>query len=227
MARKTAKAAGSKAKPKSATATATWALNVDDDDIYSARGGAPNASLAATGHDRSASREATRELSWSQFDGYVQQLAQEAKARFKPTAIVGLAHGGVFVGGAVASALQVEFFPLRLTRRSRDTRVSTALTDEMPSELAGRIVVVFDDVAGSGDSLDAAMRLAKAAGAKRVVSAALVARPTGFTPDLTGFVSQGLVIFPWDYSDVAGDTRFEPPAASPPSPTRRRRRATP
>lgn len=180
------------------------------DDVYSASGGMPFTPPAVIG-DRSFSRHAAQELTWAEFDRQVQALARQAWA-FKPEAVVGIAHGGVFVGGAVASALKAEFFPVRLTRRSRDsvTRLPSGLSDDMPAELAGRRVLIVDDICSSGDSLEMATRLAKSAGAAKVKTAALVTRPkSDACPDYTAFTTDTFFVFPWDYQAVVEDERFE------------------
>ncbi|MBL8923527.1 MAG: phosphoribosyltransferase domain-containing protein [Myxococcaceae bacterium] len=180
-----------------------------EQDVFGAAGGMPFTPTAVMG-DRSFSRHAAQELSWAEFDRQVQELARKAWA-FKPQAVVGIAHGGVFVGGAVASALKAEFFPVRLTRRSRDseTRLPAGLSDDMPKELAGRRVLVVDDICSSGDSLEMATRLAKSAGAAKVKTAALVTRPKGARPDYTAFTTDTFFVFPWDYQAVVEDERFE------------------
>ena len=73
-----------------------------------------------TGRDQSRQRSSVKELSWADFDRAVQELARTIGTSFKPQAVVGVAHGGVFVGGAISSALGCEFFPVRISRRSRD-----------------------------------------------------------------------------------------------------------
>jgi uncharacterized protein len=181
----------------------------DEGDIFSAQGGAPLLAAAALGSDRSTKRQSLTDFTWADFDRYVHQLAAAAKKRFKPTAVVGLAHGGVFVGGAVASALRLEFYPVRLSKRSRDAGKQAA-AKTLPRELKGHVVLLVDDVAGSGDSLHLAIRLTEAAGAKKVATACIARRPDGFEPDLCGFTSPDFVVFPWDYDSVAGDSRFEP-----------------
>jgi hypoxanthine phosphoribosyltransferase len=160
--------------------------------------------------DRSNSKQVARELSWAEFGRYIQDLARQA-AGFKPDAVVGIAHGGVFVGGAVASALKVEFYPVRLLRRSREseTRRPSGLSDEMPTELSGCRVLVVDDVCSSGDSLEMAGRLARAAGCSKVKTAALVTRPKGARPDYSALTTEALFVFPWDYQAVVEDERFE------------------
>ena len=76
------------------------------------------------GADRSRGRTQVSELTWSQFDRMIQALAREIHAVFRPDGVVGIAHGGVFVGAALGRALECEFYPVRISRRSRDTAPS-------------------------------------------------------------------------------------------------------
>ena len=178
----------------------------------STRGAHLDAEVIPAGTDRSQQPHAARELSWSEFDTKVQALAARVQKSFKPDAVVGIAHGGVFVGGALASALARDFFPVRISRRSRDTVLaSPRLAGAMPAELAGRRVLIVDDIASSGDTLELASQLAKAAGAKQIATAALVSRPGGFRPDFHSEHSKEFFVFPWDYQQVAMDSRFGDP----------------
>ena len=80
-----------------------------------------------TGRDQSRHKSTgVVELSWAEFDRKVQQLARTIRQAWEPQAVVGVAHGGVYVGGALAGALGCRFYPVRISRRSRD-RVKLAL----------------------------------------------------------------------------------------------------
>lgn len=158
-----------------------------------------------------------KELSWMEFDRLVQEMSRSIKRTFKPDAIVGVAHGGVFVGGAIASALSLDFFPVRISRRSRDkasaapqhNKKKPRLAGEMPKELKGRRVLVVDDVASSGDTLELAKALLQKVGAKAFATACLVCKEEGYQPDYQALATDQLVVFPWDY-DLIEDDRFAP-----------------
>ena len=138
-------------------------------------------------------------------------MARRIGKKYKPDAVVGVAHGGVFVGGAVASALGCEFYPVRISRRSRDTvaRVQPRMTGEMPRELKGKKVLVVDDVASSGDTLELARALLVKVGARSIATACLVGKPGGFQPDWVALPEGGFTVFPWDYQTVSEDARFD------------------
>ncbi len=124
--------------------------------------------------------------------------------------MVGIAKGGVFVGGALAGLLSRDFYPVRISRRSRDrvVRRRPKVFGRMPAELSGKRVLIVDDVVASGDTLQLACDRAREAGAAEVQSAALVAREGGPRPDYFALETADLVVFPWDY-DVIDDGRFE------------------
>lgn len=169
----------------------------------------PESPAVLEGIDRSGAHSTARELSWAEFDRIVQQLGRDLMKKFRPEAVVGVAHGGVFVGGALASALKVEFYPVRISRRSRDQGVSAApkLSGVMPKGLRGRRVVIVDDIAASGDTLELASELAKGAGATKVATATLISRPRRFEPDFCWERTGTFFVFPWDY-DLSTDQRF-------------------
>lgn len=194
-------------------------------DEFSAAGGMPSVPRGLPGADFSQGRHSIRELSWGDFDRQVQALARSAAKGFKPEAVVGIVNGGIFVGGAVASALAVPFYPVRVTQRSRESaRSLRQASGEMPAEIDGLRVLIVDDICASGDSLDFACTLAKARGAKAVKSLTLVARPGRYAPDYVAFTADDFFVFPWDYQPVVDDGRFdtgETPVVKPPRPPRK------
>ncbi|WP_225413364.1 phosphoribosyltransferase [Stigmatella hybrida] len=173
-------------------------VSIPDDVVLAPQVEAPR---QQAGRDLSRQRSAVRELSWADFDRAVQGLARAIRKAYAPQAIVGVAHGGVFVGGALASALNCEFFPVRISRRSRDRQggAKPQMFGEMPRELKGLRVLIVDDVASSGDTLELASTRAREVGAKDVKTAALVSRPEGYVPSFCSLKSSEVVVFPWDY----------------------------
>jgi hypoxanthine phosphoribosyltransferase len=188
-----------KAVKKPAGRTVQKIVSIPEDVVLAPQAEAPRG-LAAL--ERPQREGAIKELSWAEFDRLVQGIAREVKGSFKPEAVVGVVHGGVFVGGAIASALSLEFFPVRISRRSRDKASREGkprLQGEMPAELRGKRVLVVDDVASSGDTLELARALLAKVKAKAVATACLVCREDGYTPDYLALTTSGLVVFPWDY----------------------------
>lgn len=176
-------------------------------DEFSAAGGMPSVPSLPVG-ELGRAQKGVKEMQWGEFDRYVQSMARTVLKSFKPEMVVGLVHGGVFVGGALASALKAEFLPLRVTQRSRDGGSARA-SEELTKEVEGRKLLIVDDVASSGDSLVFATKLARTQGAKAIKTASLIARPGRFEPDFVAVTSDDFFVFPWDYQDVVEDRRFD------------------
>ncbi len=143
-----------------------------------------------------------RELTWVEFGAIARDLTSRIAQKFQVDVILGVARGGIFVGGAMAAPMRAEFLPVRVEKRSRDR--SGPPTVRVP-EAKGRNVLVVDDVTSSGATLEKAKALARRSGAREIHSAALVVRPGGARPDWFALETAQLIVFPWDYQlDATG-----------------------
>jgi hypoxanthine phosphoribosyltransferase len=154
--------------------------------------------LAAPVRMRRSPKKAVREIGWAAFGDVARSFAAKIAAKFRPDVVVGIAKGGVFVGGALAAALGVEFYPVRIERRRRDAAPLPHPIVELP-DLTRKKVLVVDDVAASGATLARARALARKSGAKEVRTAVFVVRPDGARPDFSVMETDELVLFGWDY----------------------------
>jgi hypoxanthine phosphoribosyltransferase len=144
-----------------------------------------------------------RELGWAAFGEAARTLAAQIAKKFRPAVVIGIAKGGVFVGGALAAALGAEFYPVRIMKRRRDPGAVPAPMKEQLPDLSGKRVLVVDDVAQTGATLARARALARKSGAREVRTAVLVARPRGARPDFAAIATDELTLFGWDY-ELAG-----------------------
>jgi hypoxanthine phosphoribosyltransferase len=166
--------------------------------------------LAAPARLKRAPRKAVRELGWAAFGEVARAFAVQIARRFRPAVVVGIAKGGVFVGGALAAALGADFYPVRIEKRRRDRGVLPEPIQELP-DLTGKRVLVVDDVASTGATLARARALSRKAGAREVKTAVLVARPRGARPDFAAFETDELMLFGWDYQLDAGGSGPDDP----------------
>lgn len=143
-----------------------------------------------------------RELMAVALETACRNLAEAVVRKFEPEVVVGVVKGGVFAGEELASTLGCSFVPVRVHARSRDGGLPAEAG--MPSSLAGKRVLIVDDIAGTGATLTAAVEAAKAAGAGTVQTATLVVREGGFQPDFYVLETDDLVVFPWDYEPTTG-----------------------
>ena len=142
-----------------------------------------------------------REVSWEEFGELARKLAARVGESFRPQLVVGIAKGGLVVGGAVAAALDVDFYPVRIEARGRDASPSPhlpAASDHLP-EVTGKRVLVVDDVCQTGRTLERARSLLRRGGSPAVRTAALVSRPRGGRPDFSAVQTGDVAVFPWDY----------------------------
>jgi hypoxanthine phosphoribosyltransferase len=166
--------------------------------------------LKAPAHLSRTPKKAVRELGWAAFGEVARSLAASIAARYHPDIVLGIVKGGVFVGGALASALQADFQTIRLEKRRRDTTTLTEPVEQLP-DLTGKKVLVVDDVCASGSTLAKGRAAARKAGARQIQTAVLVKRPTGAKPDWFAFETDELMLFGWDYELQATDqVDFDP-----------------
>ena len=186
-------AKGKAARPKRPRAEQPLGVGVGDAWAVERMGGVPAPAGGGSG---------VRELTWVEFGVVVRDLATRIAASFQPDVVLGLARGGIFVGGALAAPMRADFLPVRVEKRSRDRR--SVPTFRVP-EARGKNVLVVDDVTNSGDTLAKAKALAKRSGAREVQAVALVVRPGGSRPEWFALETAQLIVFPWDYQlDASG-----------------------
>jgi hypoxanthine phosphoribosyltransferase len=145
-----------------------------------------------------ANRKGIRRLSWDDFAALAIQLAENLS---DVELIIGIARGGLFPATVVACSLRRELYPVRVTRRVEDEVrfASPVWRVPVPDEVAGKNVVVVDDIADSGETLELVAARVRELGAAQIRTASLVshtwAKPM---PDVCPLISDELILFPWD-----------------------------
>ncbi len=140
-----------------------------------------------------------RRVGWDEFGELCRDLAL-AVSGFNPEIVVGIARGGVVPGVVVASMLQREFFSVRISRRHDGelVRRQPELLQEFPPQVLDRRVLIVDDLAVTGATLDLAHAHARALGAAEVRTCCLFLHRGTYRPDYAALVSDELHIPPWD-----------------------------
>jgi hypoxanthine phosphoribosyltransferase len=147
-----------------------------------------------------ANREGIKRVTWEEFGELSIQLANKID-KFKPDIIIGIARAGLFPATAVACSLRLEMFPVRTTRRVNDQIVYKRPIWKVPvsKDVNGKYVVVVDEIADTGETLNMVTAEVINKGASKVISACLVSHTWADpTPDISILVSDELIIFPWD-----------------------------
>ena len=142
-------------------------------------------------------------LGWLEFGEAARHLARDVvHSDFDPEVVIAIARGGLLLAGAIAyaldvkscGALNVEFYS-GVNERLPAPIMLPPMLDE-PS-LAGKRVLLVDDVSDSGRTLSMVVELLRAAGAD-VRSVCLYSKPgTALEPDFTWRRTERWIAFPW------------------------------
>ncbi len=139
-------------------------------------------------------------VSWKEFHGICKALALSA-SRFQPEIILAVGRGGFYPGTLIAHLLQVEIYPIRISRRVNDVVMyrKPQWLVEPPALIAGKRVLIVDEISSSGETITMVKDKAASLGAKKIKSAVMYAHTWGTAvPDYIGLISDALFLNPWD-----------------------------
>lgn len=126
-------------------------------------------------------------------------LALKVARDYDPEVVVGIARAGAIPGAIVASILRVEFYAMRISRKAGDeVRARPEVLSAAPPQVAGRRVLIVDEIATSGETLRLALAAVRDAHPAEVRTATSFARHRGYKPDYFALETDATVIFPWD-----------------------------
>lgn len=158
-------------------------------------------------------RRGVHPISWEDFHGICKALAI-AVSRFGPEIILPIGRGGYYAGTLLSHMLQAEIYPVRVSRRVNDVvkHASPQWLVEPPAAVAGRRVLVVDEMCSTGETMLIVKEKAAALGASVTRSAVLYAHARGaHVPDYIGLITDALVLNPWDREVLDdGSFRFHP-----------------
>ncbi len=152
-------------------------------------------------------RKDIRLISWEDFHGICKALAKAVFA-FQPEIILAVGRGGYYSGTLLAHMLQVEIYPVRISRRVNDMVQfkSPQWLVEPPASINGRRLLIVDEICDSGETLTLVKKKSKSLGAKAVRSAVLYAHSWGASiPDYIGILTDALLLNPWDREILNSD----------------------
>ncbi|NNL29453.1 MAG: hypothetical protein HKO77_00445 [Gemmatimonadetes bacterium] len=146
------------------------------------------------------------EVDWAMFGELCRALALKVAREYDPEVIVGIARAGVIPGAVIASILRLDFYSMKISRRSGDdVRERPAVLSAAPREAEGRRVLIVDEITTSGDTLRLALAAVRDVHPAEVRTATSFARTTGYQPDFSALTMDANVIFPWDRKIFDGD----------------------
>lgn len=140
------------------------------------------------------------ELSWEVFGELCRALAVNVARSYEPELIVGIAKAGVIPGAVIASILRLDFFSLKISRRSgfEEVRDRPQLLSSAPREVRGKRVLIVDEICTTGETLRMALAAVRAENPAEVRTATSFVKSGQFKPDFFAVETDATVIFPWD-----------------------------
>ena len=152
-------------------------------------------------------------ISWETVGVLLHDLAEEIRETgFQPDAVVGIARGGLPVAVTLSNLLDVpDFRILGIFRNASNSRYSDRrsawfdyLTPTRP--LAGRRILVVDDIMGDGGTMSLATDILREHGAGPVRSAVLACNVNSLQrPDHHCLEVDDWTVFPWEAPPVNGE----------------------
>lgn len=140
------------------------------------------------------------EVDWAMFGELCRALALKVAREYDPEVIVGIARAGVIPGAVVASILRLDFHSMKISRHSDDDtiRERPEILSAAPRQVAGKRVLIVDEITTSGDTMRLALAAVRDAQPSEVRTATSFARTSGYRPDYSALTMDANVIFPWD-----------------------------
>ncbi len=151
--------------------------------------------------------------SWEEVCSLAFELSQKVRRGFSPDTVIGVVRGGLVPARLLADSLEVSTmltvgvsFYKDIAQREKQPRITQAL----PFHMSGEHLLVVDDVADTGKSLE--LVLSELKKAKRDArTATLYKKPwVEFNPDFYVRQTDAWIIFPWERMEtvrkIAGHT---------------------
>ncbi len=135
-----------------------------------------------------------------------------AESGYVPDVVVGILRGGYIVGRIISDALarpiaavEVKFYKGIGARGTKPI-----ITQPIMADMAGKKVLIVDDVVESGRTLEVVTELCSIRGASAVRTAALYVKPWAMmNPDYYAAKVEEWVVFPWEVGETLRELRQE------------------
>ena len=136
------------------------------------------------------------DVSWELFGELCRALALRVYREYDPDVVVGIATAGVLPAAVIADILQIDFHSMKISRPAEGA--APELITTAPPQVAGKRVLLVDEITTSGDTLRIALAAIRDVLPEEVRTATCFCRPNSYTPDYHALASDALIVFPWD-----------------------------
>lgn len=128
------------------------------------------------------------------------------KSRFKPDIIVGVFRGGWIAAKLISDAIGVHelgALEVKFYTEIGATSKKPIVTKPLVGDVTNKKVLLVDDVADTGRTLQVALEEVELHGPKIIRTATLYVKPRSiFIPDYYGETTSAWIIFPWEVREV-------------------------
>lgn len=145
-------------------------------------------------------------LSWDDVMAICKRLALDIEREYSPDIVVGIARAGLIPATVISCLLRKDLYPIRLSRKwaNRVVRSHPELLVPVSDDVAGKDVLIVDEMSVTGETLRMAAREASKKGARRAKTAVLYTRSGTWRPTWYGLETDALVVQPWDREVLVG-----------------------
>ncbi len=147
--------------------------------------------------------------SWQEIDRMLNKLVEMVKRNnFRPDIIVGVSRGGLIPAAVLSDRLGVECdaVGLRFYKSVQSTEETPKIMQHISSDLSRKKVLVVDDVADTGHSLQTVRSYVQEKGAKDVMVCTLHYKPCSvIKPDCFVDETNAWIIYPWELDETIKD----------------------
>lgn len=148
-------------------------------------------------------------VSWGDTERLCAKLALKVRKDFRPDIIVGVSRGGLVPARLLSDMLGVDDVYIMRVRHYTGIgkhAKKPVIVQDIPISVAGKRVLVADDVADSGGSL--AVVRNRLRGAKELRIATLHMKPhSKFEPDYYVAETNAWIAYPWEKSEIRRENR--------------------
>jgi uncharacterized protein len=144
---------------------------------------------------------------WNQIYDLLMSQAQKIRNQnYQPDIIVGIARGGLVPARILADLLetpQLGFMQVEFYVDLNQTKSEPTLKQPLTTNVAGKKVLLVDDIADTGKSLKLAQTHLQTQGANQTKTATLYNKPQSITtPDFYEKQTSNWIVFPWDTKET-------------------------
>ena len=145
-------------------------------------------------------------LTWDEIDEMLNKIAERVKeSGFKPDVILGVSKGGIIPAAILSDRLGVDsdIIGVRYYKSIGRVMRRPEILRHVSIGLRGKRVLVIDDVADTGHSLQLVVRYVRKRGAEKVMTCTLHYKPWAIIkPDYFLTETKAWIIYPWEINET-------------------------